>query len=94
MSVEVYDSETNVTVKPEPWVGNIIFRVSFKIQYTGGWRDGSVVRSTDCSSRGPEINSQQPQTSHIEVSQTSVMGSDFLFWYEEIHEDSTFIYTK
>jgi hypothetical protein len=25
-----------------------------------GWRDGSVVKSTDCSSRGPEFNSQQP----------------------------------
>jgi hypothetical protein len=26
----------------------------------GGWRGGSVVKSTDCSSRGPEFNSQQP----------------------------------
>jgi hypothetical protein len=25
-----------------------------------GWRDGSVVKSTDCSSRGPEFNPQQP----------------------------------
>ena len=25
----------------------------------GGWRDGSVVKSTDCSSRGPEFDSQQ-----------------------------------
>jgi hypothetical protein len=25
-----------------------------------GWRDGSVVKSTDCSSRGLEFNSQQP----------------------------------
>ena len=25
-----------------------------------GWRDGSVVKSTGCSSRGPEFNSQQP----------------------------------
>jgi hypothetical protein len=24
------------------------------------WRDGSAVKSTDCSSRGPEFNSQQP----------------------------------
>ena len=23
-----------------------------------GWRDGSAVKSTDCSSRGPEFNSQ------------------------------------
>ena len=25
-----------------------------------GWRDGSVVKSTLCSSRGPEFKSQQP----------------------------------
>jgi hypothetical protein len=25
-----------------------------------GWRDGSAVESTDCFSRGPEFNSQQP----------------------------------
>jgi len=25
-----------------------------------GWRDGSVVKSTDCSFRGPEFKSQQP----------------------------------
>jgi hypothetical protein len=25
-----------------------------------GWKDGAVVKSTDCSSRGPEFNSQQP----------------------------------
>jgi hypothetical protein len=41
-----------------------------------GWRDGSVVKSTDCSSRGPEFNSQQPHGG----SQSSVMGSDALFW--------------
>jgi hypothetical protein len=35
-----------------------------------GWRDGSLIKSTDCSSRGPEFNSQQ---SHV-------MGSDALFW--------------
>jgi len=27
----------------------------------GGWRDGSVVKSTDCSSRGSEFKSQQPR---------------------------------
>jgi len=26
----------------------------------GGWGDGSAVKSTDCSSRGPEFKSQQP----------------------------------
>jgi hypothetical protein len=25
-----------------------------------GWRDGSSVKSTDCSSEGPEFKSQQP----------------------------------
>jgi hypothetical protein len=33
------------------------------------WRDGSVVKSTDCSSRVPELNSQQQGGS-----QPSVMG--------------------
>jgi hypothetical protein len=39
---------------------------------TEDWRDGSEVKSTDCSSRGPEFNSQQPH----DGSQPSVMGSD------------------
>ena len=34
-----------------------------------GWRDGSAVNSTDCSSRSPEFNSQQPRGG----SQPSVM---------------------
>jgi len=37
------------------------------------WRDSSVVKSTDCSSRGPEFNSQQPHGG----SQPSVMRSDW-----------------
>jgi len=41
-----------------------------------GWRDGSVVKSTDCSSRGPEFKSQQPHGG----SRPSVMRSDALFW--------------
>jgi len=41
-----------------------------------GWRDGSVVKSTDCSSRGPEFKSQQPHGG----SQPSEMRSDALFW--------------
>jgi hypothetical protein len=41
-----------------------------------GWRDGSVVKSTDCSSRGPEFNFHQPYGD----SQPSVMRSDALFW--------------
>jgi hypothetical protein len=41
-----------------------------------GWRDGSVVKSTDCSSEGPEFKSQQPHGG----SQPSVTKSDALFW--------------
>jgi predicted nucleic acid-binding Zn-ribbon protein len=40
-----------------------------------GWRDGSEVKSTDCSSEGPEFNSQQPHGG----SQPCVMRSDALF---------------
>jgi hypothetical protein len=36
------------------------------------WRNGSEVKSTDCSSRGPEFNSQQPHGG----SQPSVVGFD------------------
>jgi hypothetical protein len=50
-----------------------------------GWRDGSEVKSTDCYSRGPEFNSQQPHGS----SQPSVMGSDVLFW--GVSEDSDIV---
>jgi hypothetical protein len=42
----------------------------------GGWRDGSVVKSTDCSSEGPEFKFQQPHGG----SQPSVMRSDTLVW--------------
>jgi hypothetical protein len=45
-------------------------------KWNGGWRDGSVVKSTDCSSESPEFKSQQPHGG----SQPSVMGSDTLFW--------------
>jgi hypothetical protein len=40
-----------------------------------GWRDGSEVKSTHCSSRGPEFKSQQPRGG----SQPPVMRSDALF---------------
>jgi hypothetical protein len=40
-----------------------------------GWRDGSAVKSTDCSFEGPEFKSQQPHGG----SQPSVMRSDPLF---------------
>jgi hypothetical protein len=41
-----------------------------------GWRDGSAVKSTDCSSEGLEFKSQQPHGG----SQPPVMRSDALFW--------------
>jgi hypothetical protein len=40
------------------------------------WRDGSAVKSTDCSSKGPKFKSQQPHGG----SQPSIMRSDALFW--------------
>jgi hypothetical protein len=40
-----------------------------------GWRDGSAVMNTDCSSKGPEFNSQQPDGG----SQLSAMGSSAFF---------------
>jgi hypothetical protein len=42
----------------------------------GGWRDGSVVKSTDCSSKGPVFKSQQPHGG----SQPFVTRSDTPFW--------------
>jgi hypothetical protein len=39
------------------------------------WKNGSVVKSTDCSSRGPEFISQQPYGG----SQPSVVEPDALF---------------
>ena len=35
-------------------------RLALNIVSLKGWRDGSEVKSTGCSSRGPEFNSQQP----------------------------------
>jgi len=48
-----------------------------------GWRDGSAVKSTDCSSKGPEFNSQQPQGG----SQLSMMRSGVIFWPTGTHAD-------
>jgi hypothetical protein len=46
-----------------------------------GWRDGSARRSTDCSSKGPELKSQQPHGG----SQSSLIRSDAL---SGVSEDS------
>jgi hypothetical protein len=55
-----------------------------------GWRDGSVAKSTDFSSRGPEFNSQQPHGD----SQPSVIGSVVLFWCVSEGRDSIVTYMK
>ena len=52
------------------------FFFSLRNRNSRGWRDGSVLKSIDCSSRGPEFNSPQ---SHGGL-QPSVMESDVLFW--------------
>ena len=57
--------------------------------YLSGWRDGSV-KSTGCSSRGPEFNSQHPHGG----SQSSIMGSDVLFCHKGICVNGALIYTK
>jgi hypothetical protein len=51
----------------------------------GGWRDGSVVKST---TRCPEFNFQQPHGGL----QPSVTGSDALFWCVWRQQQCTYIY--
>jgi hypothetical protein len=53
-----------------------VLRFLLKNQSTRGWRDGSAVKSIDCSSEGREFKSQQQHGG----SQPSVMRSDALFW--------------
>ena len=60
----------------------------YKIELSRGWRDGSEVKNTDCSSRGPEFrgpefNSQQPHGG----SQPSIMRTGTLFCPVGIHGD-------
>jgi hypothetical protein len=61
-------------VRKEAYVNTFFKNLKKKI-IPLGWRDGSVVKSTDCSSEGPEFKFQQPQGD----SQSSVMRSDSLF---------------
>ena len=53
-----------------------------------GWRDGSEVGSTGCSSRGREFDSQQPRGG----SQPLVMRSGALFWYVGIAWRQNIVY--
>ena len=68
-------------------MASLVYKVSFRTASTiqrkekkkkkrGDWRDGSVVKSSNCSSKGLEFKSQQPHGG----SQPSVMRSDALFW--------------
>jgi hypothetical protein len=47
-----------------------------------------VVKSTVCSSRGPEFGSQQP----YDGSQASIMASIALFWHTSVHADRALIH--
>ena len=51
--------------------------------YIMGWKDSSVVKSIDCSSRDPEFNPQQPHGGL----QPFVMRSDAFFWPAGIQAD-------
>jgi hypothetical protein len=65
-------------VKQFPDLNNNSPIFSLKINILGSWRGGSVVKSTDCSSKGPEFKSQEPHGG----SQPSVLRADTaLFWY-------------
>ena len=55
---------------------HLIINKALKIKLYSS-RDGSAVESNDCSSRGPEFNSQQPHGGL----QPSIMGSNALFWW-------------
>ena len=61
-----------------------------RLNNPGGWRDGSEVKSTDCSSRGPEFKSQQSHGG----SQPSVMGDPMPSSGVSEDSDSVFIYMK
>jgi hypothetical protein len=54
------------------------------------WSDGSVVKGTDCSFRGPEFNFQQPHGG----SQPSIMGSKMPSSDVSVDSYSVLIYIK
>jgi hypothetical protein len=51
------------------------FAFSFKKYHNRGWREGSEVKSINCSFRGPKFNSQKPHGS----SEPSMMKSSVPF---------------
>ena len=64
------DVKSNKCLSVTIGFNNITEVTDFKI-HLRDWSDGSVVKGTDCSSRGPEFNFQQPHGG----SQPSIMGS-------------------
>ena len=54
----VYDFHEHTVAQPHPIL--YIHSYRFKRVTAGGWGDGSAVKSTDCSSEGPEFKFQQP----------------------------------
>jgi hypothetical protein len=62
----------------------------FKELRSVGWKGGSAVKSTGCSSRSPEFKSQQPHGG----SQPFLMRSDTLFWGVSEDSYSILIYIK
>jgi hypothetical protein len=78
------------------WRGDTV-RLHNQTTHAQGWRDGSAVKSTDCSSRGPEFKSQQPhggsQPSVTSVPEglmpsSSCHGHQVPQWYTDIHADT------
>jgi hypothetical protein len=76
-------------------------RIKFKICMKG-WRDGSTVKNTDYSSRGPGFNFQNvhdnQQPSITLVPENPASSSDLLghctMWYTDIHVSKTLIHIK
>jgi hypothetical protein len=68
-------SQLSVMPKSDIHAGKTSMHIKLFFKKNQGWRDGSAVKSTDCSSRGPEFNSQRPHGG----SQSSVIGSNAFF---------------
>ena len=71
-----FPTQTQFSHFPVFWTGEKKSLTLSQKNQKRGWQDGSVVKSADYSSEGPEFKSQQPRGG----SQPSVMKSDALFW--------------
>ena len=55
------------------------FVLSDYTNFMRGWRDGSEVKRTDCCSRGPEFNSQQPHDgSHPSIMRSGAQNTIYI----------------